>query len=535
MKLSIGSKVLGLLGISTAVGLGVALMSYQSTVELVAASGWVSHTYEVIQRFDDIKLEFRKSEAAQRGYIITTEESYLAPTADGRVKIDASFNALRKLTDDNPHQQSRLDTMRPLIDAKFKFINDSVEARRGSFEAARKLIASNLGRNYMDQITTLIDQGIGEENELLAKRVAESKYYARTVNLLLLFGAALFAMVFVLTTLYVRRGIVAPLVRVMSLANAIASGDLKQKHLVTKSGDEIGELAVIFNGMLDYLRQFATQSADVARNLGTAASEILAAIQQQAAAVREQASAIQQTTTTMEEIGQSGAQVNERGRQISVTAEASLGAANAGIGAVQSTNMTMVSIRSQVESVAENIVNLSERNQTIGEIIATVNDIAEQSNLLSLNAAIEAADAGDHGRRFSVVANELKNLSEQAKGATVQVRLILGEIQKGINTSVMLTEEAVKRAEGGKLQADIAEKTIMQLTGTTSESVKTFQQIVGATNQQQIGFEQITQALRSIRIGADQTAASTSQLEKAALSLNTLGQKLQETTQRYQI
>ena len=102
----------------------------------------------------------------------------------------------------------------------------------------------------------------------------------------------------------------------------------------------------------------------------------------------------------------------------------------------------MEAIREQVEEVAEKIVALSQKTQAVGEIIATVNDIAEQSNLLALNAAIEAATAGEQGSRFSVVANEMKHLADQAKEATVQVRTILGDIQKGINSSVMLTEEA---------------------------------------------------------------------------------------------
>jgi methyl-accepting chemotaxis protein len=195
----------------------------------------------------------------------------------------------------------------------------------------------------------------------------------------------------------------------------------------------------------------------------------------------------------------------------------------------------MEAIRQQAEAVAENIVTLSEKTQAVGEIIANVNDIAEQSNLLALNAAIEAAAAGDHGRRFSVVANELKNLADQSKASTIQVRTILNEIQKGINTSVMLTEEAVKRVEVGKQQADVAEHTIRQMSETTIASVQAFQQIVAATNQQQIGFEQVTQALKNIRVASQQTAVATQQMEKAAASLNVLGQQLTKSVERYQI
>jgi methyl-accepting chemotaxis protein len=171
----------------------------------------------------------------------------------------------------------------------------------------------------------------------------------------------------------------------------------------------------------------------------------------------------------------------------------------------------------------------------VGEIIVTVNDIAEQSNLGALNAAIEAADARDQGRRFSVVANEMKNLADQAKEATSQVRGILEQTQKGINTSVMLTEEALKRVENGRERTTVSEQVIRQMSDNIQESVHAFQQIVGATNQQQIGLEQVTQALHEIRQASQQTATTTAQLEKASSDLGQLGQKLSLTLEKYQL
>ena len=129
----------------------------------------------------------------------------------------------------------------------------------------------------------------------------------------------------------------------------------------------------------------------------------------------------------------------------------------------------------------------------------------------------------------------MKNLADQAKESTVQVRTILGDIQKGINSSVMLTEEAVKRAESGKQQADVTEQTIRQMARTTLDSVQAFEQIIGAGNQQQIGFEQVAQGMKDIRQAASQTAAATAQLEKAVANLNALSQELQQAVGRYQL
>ncbi len=268
------------------------------------------------------------------------------------------------------------------------------------------------------------------------------------------------------------------------------------------------------------------------QDLNTSSTEILAAIQQQATSTKEQAVSIQETTTTMEEVNQTGAQITEKAQQVAQSAEATSTASVAGIGAVEEANATMESIREQVELVAENIVMLSEKTQVIGEIITTVNDIAEQSNLLALNAAIEAVGAGEQGQRFSVVANEIKHLAERAKESTVQVRTILSEIQKGINTSVMATEEAVKRVEAGKSKSEVAAETIRQLTDSTQQSIQAFQQIVGGTNQQQIGLEQVTEALKNIRVATEQTSSGIGQIEKAVAMLNELSSTLNRIVEK---
>ena len=237
----------------------------------------------------------------------------------------------------------------------------------------------------------------------------------------------------------------------------------------------------------------------------------------------------------MAELSQSGAQISERAKQVAAAAEAVSTASTSGLKSVQSTNSTMEGIREQAEAVAENVISLSEKTQAVGEIISTVNEIAEQSHLLALNASIQAAVAGEHGRSFSVVAGEMKNLAVQSKQATVQVRAILGDIQRGINTSVMLTEEAVKRAEAGKQQAEAADQTIRGLSENLEESIRAFQQIVAGSAQQQIGFEQVTQAFRNIGVAAQETASSTKQSEKAVSNLSSLSHQLRETVRRYRV
>jgi methyl-accepting chemotaxis protein len=426
----------------------------------------------------------------------------------------------------------------PDADVRAKLAEQAVAIRQLETEAGRYLaLAVNDGRRgdrlkdllaAQAQVSLVADQAVRQ-----FFRQTE-RYINNTILALVLVGLGAAVSGMVLSWL-IGRQIVDPLAACAAAALEIAKGNLRIDPQRITSGDELGQLQLAFNQMLASLREIAQQSRDVCESLTLAAAQILSSTQEQAAGTKQQAAAVQEITTTVEQINLSSKQVAERSRQVAGTAEAVATSGNAGLQAVRDATIGMEAIREQAETVAENIITLSERTQAVGEIIATVNDIAEQSNLVALNAAIEAADARESGRRFSVVANEIKNLADQAKEATSQVRGILEQTQKGINTSVMLTEEALKRVETGREKTNVSEQVIRQMANNIQESVQAFQQIVGATNQQQIGLEQVTQALHEIRQASQQTATTTGQLEKASVELTRLGDQLSKTLEKYRL
>lgn len=337
-----------------------------------------------------------------------------------------------------------------------------------------------------------------------------------------------------IATWLLRRSITRPLAAFTSFVERIGSGDLSQKTSL-RGRDEVAVLGDHLNRMVDGLREMALQTRNAAENLNAATVQIRASTQQQAASVEEQLAAVQETSATLDEITQSGAQMSRRAQDIAEGTDDTLHASSTGLKAVEDTGRSMDLIREQAEAVASNIVMLSEKTQAVGDIIATVNDISERSHILALNAAIEAAAAGENGRSFAVVAAEIKNLADQSKEATVQVRAILGDIQRGISTSVMLTEEAVKRVASGKEQTDKSQQAIDDLTETIGTSTETFQQIVAAINQQHIGLEQVMIALRNIRQASTQTADGTRQLDGAAANLTALASQLSHSVNRYSL
>ncbi|WP_426959314.1 methyl-accepting chemotaxis protein [Muricoccus radiodurans] len=354
------------------------------------------------------------------------------------------------------------------------------------------------------------------------RRVAEI-YEDSRMSILVGLGVAV--LLSILVSVLVRRAITVPLSDFTAFVQRVGRGDLTGAAAAT-GRDEIGQLGVTLNGMVEGLRRLAHQNREATVRLDAATAEIRASTQEQAASVEEQLAAVQETAATVDEITHSGAQIGKRAQEVIAAAQATVRTSDAGLHAVEETVRAMDGIREGAERAAENIVALSEKTQAIGEITATVNDISERAHLLALNAAIEAAAAGEAGRSFTVVAAELKSLADQAKEATAQVRAILGDVQRGINASVMLTEEAVKRSAAGRERTATTQESIREITARVQEAVQTFQQIVASTNQQQLGIEQVMGALTNIRQASQQTATGTRQLEQAAGNLAELSREL---------
>jgi methyl-accepting chemotaxis protein len=372
---------------------------------------------------------------------------------------------------------------------------------------------------------------LADANAVGQRQAGEIYERSRTSIIVALAGAALLSLII---SYLLRSSIITPLNAFMGFVERVGRGELGGQMAMTGK-DEIGHLGATLNSMVEGLRLLARQSREATENLNAAAAEIRASTQEQAASVEEQLAAVQETAATVDEITHSGAQIGKRAQEVIASAQAAAQTSMAGLQAVEDTARAMDAIREQAESVAENIVALSEKTQAVGEIITSVNDISERTHLLALNAAIEAAAAGENGRSFAVVASEMKALADQAKDATAQVRSILGDIQRGINSSVMLTEEAVKRVAAGKERTDITQQTITGISGQIQESVQTFQQIVASTNQQQLGIEQVMGALQNIRQASQQTAAGTRQLDTAAANLSQLSQQLLGIAERYRL
>ncbi|MCA9794511.1 MAG: methyl-accepting chemotaxis protein [Candidatus Eremiobacteraeota bacterium] len=329
--------------------------------------------------------------------------------------------------------------------------------------------------------------------------------------------------------------ITQPLAVLTRSATRISEGDLRAPEVEVVGRDELSLLTTAFDTMADSLRQMVVRMRDTTKELNSHSAAILASAEQQAVSLQERATTVQEITSTMEEMTRNSQQVSQRANSVASSGERTVEAGESGIEAVKDVAGSLERIGAQVEKVAENVMSLSERTQAIGEVIETVRGVAEQSNLLALNAAIEAVSVGAEGNRFGVVAGEMKSLAERSAEATVRVQAILGDIRKGINRSVLLTEEVVKLVDSARTQGEDATTTMDSLGTALRESIEAFQIIAAGTGEQQVGIEQISMGMQEINAAAEQAVQASSMLESSARDLTGLGEELKSIVERYQV
>ncbi|MDR3539465.1 MAG: methyl-accepting chemotaxis protein [Desulfosporosinus sp.] len=341
----------------------------------------------------------------------------------------------------------------------------------------------------------------------------------------------------VILSVVITRSVSVPIMASVEFLTCISQGDLVQEvpKILCDRKDENGDLARSMQIMVENLRTQTRDISQVSNGLVLSASEIASSVSQVTSGAQENSAAVMETTTTVEEVKQTVNVTSQKARDVADKAQQGLQVAHDARQTSEKLAIGMQHIREQMTQVADTVMKLSEQSQVIIEITTTVEDLADQSNLLAVNAAIEAAKAGEHGKGFAVVAQEIKSLAEQSKQATKQVRSILGDIQKATGAAVMATEQGNKAVDEGVKEATSARESIQALSKNFSESTQSAAQIAAANKEQLMAIDQVASAMQNIEEVTNQNVASMRHLEVAVQSLKEMGQNLTRTVARYKV
>lgn len=470
-RMTIGRQILaGYLAVFGVVGVLVIVATAAVGNVSAAKDVVINRDSVLVSRAHELDAILWQETANNRAFYLTGDENNLT----GENKLEASYNAViadiaAKITTAN--ERSLLQQIQSAKDAwKIDANMLNAKVRNGATPAEVTQFFTQQVVTAREQLPSLVHQLVNLESTAIPGAVSRANDSASRSLLILwlLTGAAL----------------------VLSLAIA--------RWITRRVSRRLGAMSHLVDG---------------------AAGEILAGTTQQVTGFSEQAAAVQETVATVDELVQTAEQSAERARTVAERAHQSAEVAQAGIKAVESSAEGMRTIRDQVHGIAESVVSLAERAQAISNIIDSVNEIAEQTHLLALNAAIEAARAGEHGRGFGVVAAEVKVLADQSRRATAQVADILGEIQRGTNTAVMLTEAGTKSVDEGTRLVAQAGSTIEDLAETVATATVAAEQIAASSNQQAVATAQISHAMKDVDTVMEQNLASARQSERTAKAL----------------
>lgn len=470
----------GLAGVTTA---AIVVIAYLTTQQLIINAQWRSHTYQVRADLATMLAELTNAETGQRGYVITGDPSYLAPYESALTAIPRTLNELRQLTADNADQQRRLASIEPLIAAKLAELKQTIDLRRAQgFDAALQVVTRNEGKSAMDQIRAILNEANDVEAGLLEARDAATTYSATLAMNVIIWGG---------------------------IAGAVVIG-LIGWFITASLGRQIGTA----------VSQVQSSSA-----------ELQAAANQQAAGIKEQATSMTEITTTITELLATARQIAESAQRVSQIADQTANSAQSGDGTVGVAHDSIGAIRRQVDMVVNHMLALGKKSQEIGSVLDIVSELAEQTNILSINATIEAAGAGDAGKRFAIVADEIRKLADRVADSAKEIRTLIDDVRSSVNTTVMATETGSKAVDAGSQQfGEVAAsfKAIARLVATTTEAAR---EIELSTKQQSTAVEQVNIAISNVAQAAKESEASTSQTLQTASQLASLSKELSRLVQ----
>jgi twitching motility protein PilJ len=314
------------------------------------------------------------------------------------------------------------------------------------------------------------------------------------------------------------------IMRLLDEMGSLAEGDLTVKATVTE--DMTGAIADSINFAVEQLRSLVGTINDTSVQVASSAQETQATAMHLAEAAEHQATEINSASNRINEIAQSINQVSKNSAESAEVAQRSVQIATNGADVVRQTIAGMDSIRDQIQETPKRIKRLGESSQEIGSIVELINDISEQTNILALNAAIQAASAGEAGRGFAVVADEVQRLAERSSNATKRIESLVQTIQADTNEAVSSMEQTTSEVVAGARLAEDAGTALGEIENVSTSLADLIQGISSAAQQQTAAASNITQAMNTIQSitaqtsqGASQTAESIGNLAQLAADL----------------
>ena len=432
---------------------------------------------ENLARAGSLSVAIESKASAMRGYLLTRDLIYRERVEDARKDIQASIESLKASA---------------ATDEERRLLAEVEQATLDHEAATEKAFSTSFADSSRAAMTGLFSREIAPKKDFLARKVREFVELQKRF-----------------------------------LSDGKAESNRRADNAIRLLIGILALIILLAIGVAYFLtRTLSRQIGSAVQHVQSSSAELQAAANQQATGAREQSTSMSEIATTISELLATSRQIAESAQHVARIAGETAQAAGTGDGTVQKTQESIGLIRRQVDAIVNHMLDLGKKSQQIGGILEIINELAEQTNILAINASVEAAGAGESGRRFGVVADEIRKLADRVGGSTKEIRTLIEEIRAAVNTTVMATEGGAKSVEAGTKQfAEVASafQRIIRLVDTSTEAAK---EIELSTKQQATAVEQVNVAINNVAQATRETEASASQTLQTAGQLSKLSREL---------
>jgi methyl-accepting chemotaxis protein len=547
------------------------LMTFSGISSIVAFQGIkassnkvVGDAIPILSASNSLMMDLLNEETGVRGYVITQDKKYLEPYTQGQQQLEKDLATIRKYEASYPELKQIVeeDASASISLIQSFFQSTILFVQTGQLDEARQNM--DRGKESMDAFR----QAYAKLQALQARITSDANAnidaaVKRSEVIIVLISLVSLAICMALLV-YLSRTVVAPIRKVARELKEIADGEgdlTRQLRVLTN--DEVGELAIHFNRMVENLRNIIRQVGVGAEQVAASSEELTASaeqtsrstehiaetMQEVAAGSERQARSVSESASFIQELSKEMQRITENTERVSESAMKASEVASVGRSAITTVVQQMQSIHRGIEQLAETIRVLGHRSKQIGDIVSVIRGIAEQTNLLALNAAIEAARAGEHGRGFAVVADEVRKLAEEATASAKQIAELVKNIQTQTQAVVSSMGDATAEVQKGVSTVSEAGASFEQIQSAIKDVNDEIQDVLVAAQRISKGSSQVVKAIemidqiavstagqtQNVAAAAEEQLASMEEITSSAASLAKMAEELQSLVSKFKV
>jgi methyl-accepting chemotaxis protein WspA len=509
----------------------VAQSSKNTLVEALDKVAFTYKTQEELEKLDKLLLE---AETGQRGFIYTGKEKFLEPYNKANAQLGEQLSQLKTNITDR-QQLERLSEVEIIIKQRIDYLSKTVSLKRSGKETeVKEIVSAGTGLEIMNNLRSRISKMKQAEARFLVERRDLATQSKRLSNTLAWSSNLVIIGIGTLISLLITRTIGRSLATAVQVAEQVSAGNLTA-NVEVNSNNEIGQLLTSFRNMTRSLNTLIRQVQKSSIQVTSSTTEIADSGQQLEATVTEQLTSINQVLATTKEIAATSKKLVKTIEEVTYTSQGTASAAEGGQRNLNHMEATMVQLAGATSSISEKLSAISDKASNISSIITTITKVADQTNLLSLNAAIEAEKAGEYGMGFTVVSREIRRLADQTAVSTLDIAKMVKEMQAAVSEGVMemdkFTQEVSNSVEDVQSVSWQLTEIIEQVRGITPR----FASINQGMEAQSDGADQITEVMLQLSQAGSQTADALREINSAIAQLNDTAQDLRQEISQFKL